>query len=108
MSIHETPDAAVHWHEHCRGHLESIGFKQGRATFRAFHRPVEGGRLFVHGGGDVTSGRDFDVNSFARGMGTQHACKTQIFWFDQNDDKHVNALDRLIIAHRKGAVYDQL
>ena len=43
VSMHGTRDAALNWHEHCRDHLMSLGFIEGRASPRLLYNKYKKG-----------------------------------------------------------------
>ena len=90
VSMYGTRDAALNWHQHCKGHLKIIGFAQGRSCPRIFYHAGSNIRVFIRGGDYVASGADASVKWMTKEMKARYECKEHIFGSDKSDESQVN------------------
>lgn len=102
VSMDGTRDTALNWHQHCKGHLEMIGFRQGTSNPCIFYHVDRNIRVFIHGDDYVASGSDLNLKWMAKEMPDKYECKVHILGPDIADESQVKNLNRMTTWHGKG------
>ena len=103
VSMHGTRDAALHWHHHCKGNLETLGFNRGMASPCIFNHTDTGLKPFVHGDDYALSGREEQFTRFGEQMGKQYESEINVLGPQLGQERHVSILNRVLtIASDQG------
>lgn len=96
VPMYEARNAARNWYEHYREHLQSIGFTQRRPIHASSTISTLIFMVFIHGSDYVASGPGEALKWMAAEMQNRYGCTIQMPGPDENDNKQIGALNRII------------
>ena len=107
-SIYGSRDAAQNWEEEYRDFLvNTAGFERGRASPCVFYNRKRNLRIVVHGDDFTVLGADADLDWFRTMISNRYEVKFRArLGPDDNDDKAVRILNRLVAWTNRGIVYE--
>ena len=106
MSMYGTRDAAKNWQECYTSHLESIGFIAGVANPCLFVNHNHKLKTLVHGDDYVTTGSREGLKWMKGELEKKFKIKTSIIGSEEEDEKELKILNRIIRMTPKGIEYE--
>ena len=106
-SMYGTRDAAQNWAKEYSDMFTSIGFKQGRASPRAFHHQAKGIRTFVHGDDYVSVVEPKELDWMKRQLKRKYKIKTQRLGPGEGHQQEMKIFNRVVCScSEKGIIVE--
>ena len=98
LCLYGTRDAAHRWQETVAEHLESLGFKRGKAHPAVFYHQSRDIATLVHGDDYMSAGTIADMKWLKQALTDRFEIKTQMIGHEQDCDREGKILNRVIRA----------